>query len=604
MKHYLTWVLLWGNMIAGAYAAPRTVEPVTLSRSHPFILDATISGKSANWRITDRSTHPLRDGYEFWYLINNDLVKTNAPLNNYHYESDAPIRVHKQIFRIGTPVMAWWVFNGWKEGDWGSPDASYVIDRADIGGASYFMFKESHPLKAKPRELNWMNPIPPFWKPALTSTWPVVSPEFSLPKRKMYVHTPKVEGQTIKQTMTRGVTHYSHRWQNDEPDLPKDRLYNDVPRPENFFDLHNEEPPGNLTEDVARQRGREVFLPHLWIGETIEGRCYMEPGHANWGYFYDEVVKRMEARKAQDGMPYYIAHNYYSIMGSLSFVNQKGSDLMFVYDQPVDEWAQRILPDTLRRYCNLHVQGWYKSYPDDRNFVYQQLFQMEAATGLGLTSGIFLFPVHEYLPGFSNLIELEKPAGRFTGSDKAPLSPSELIMAPFLAFEYGDIYVVWDTDYKRSGDPSNIHKNPIKGESDWWEPEEGGRPTYPYTSGSGQGFPATYAQWTYDMTHWGVLLYQRTKAAFDGKRQYAPFRIDKGPWIEPQSNGSDILHAWDAERGIASIRIKGKNACIWYLNPYADNRQHTIEIRHPTKRNLTWKGTVAGDGIHVAMVKW
>jgi len=256
----------------------------------------------------------------------------------------------------------------------------------------------------------------------------------------------------------------------------------------------------------------------------------------------------------------------------------------------------------VRKHCNLHVVGWYKNPPDNRDFVYQQIFQMEVARREGLTSGIFLFPVHEYLPGFSNQIELEEPAGRFSRSEKAPLSPSDLLLAPFLAFEYGDIYVVWDTDYKKSENPADIRRSEGKGGSDVWEPAAGGPKEFPYGSGAGPEFPAAYAQWVYDLTHWGVLQYART-AAVAGERVYAAFRLDGGPWIEPQTDGSDVLYAWDAKRGIASFRSKGAAACVWYVNPYADNRRHTIEIRHPTKPGVTWRGTVAGDGLHVALVR-
>lgn len=579
--------------------------PVLLSRSHAFILDIVIEGRSCDWRITDQCLYPLKTGYEFWYLVNNDLVKTNAPLRDYRYQSDSPMRVHKQIFKTGTPGMAWWITDGsWKEGDWGSPDASYAFDRGDIGGAAYYMFTRTVSSKTNAEQLNWLDPIPQNWIPGLVSTWPEVSPGFCLPKEKMYVHTPHVQGQTIAETMKRGVTHYSHRWQRDEPDLPKDCLYNDVPQIRTLFKLQPPYVPPRLTEEQARQCGRDVFLPHLWIGESQEGTDFLSANDSAWRFFYDEVIKRMEARKAKDHRAYHVAHNYYSSMGpDFCFVNKKVKDLAFVYQHPPAEWPTRPLPEVVRKYCNMHVVGWYKNPPDNRDFAYLQIFQMEVAQREGLTTGVFLFPVYEYLPGFSNEIRLENPAGQFSRSDKAPLSPADLLMAPFLAFEYGDIYVVWDTDYKRSRNPADIRRSESKGGSDIWMPATNSPGQFPYASGSGPDFPAAYAQWVYDMTHWGVLLYSRTAPTAGGRRAYAAFRLDNGPWIEPQPDGSDVLHAWDGKRGIASVRLKGRDACVWYLNPYADNQRHTIEIRHPSKPTLTWKGFVAGDGIHVAMLK-
>lgn len=587
---------------AAPFGRGESVSPILLSRSHPFILDVSIEGGTCDWRITDRSRYPVREGYEYWYLVNSDLVRSSTPLNGYRYESDAPVRIHKQIFKKGSPFMAWWITDGsWTEGAWGDPNASYIVDRGDLGGAAYYMFKRDTPAPAAPGRLNWIDPIPREWTPGLVSTWPDRSPEFSLPDGSMYVHTPHAQGQTIAQTFKKGVTHYSHRWRNDEPDLPEDRLYNDVPQIRALFNLQPPYAPPRLTEEEARRRGREVFLPHLWIGETQEGTDFLPADDPTWAHFYDEVIQRMEARKARDGRPYYIAHNYYSSMGpAFSFVNKKVEDLDFIYRQPPEEWPAHPLPETIRDTCNLHVVGWYKNPPDNRDFTYQQIYHMEVARRLGLTSGVFLFPVYEYPPGFSNQIDLSSPAGRFSRSDKAPLSPSELLSAPFLAFEYGNLYVVWDTDYKRSDDPRDIHRSEFKGGSDLWEPDPGAPAEFPYAHGPGQGFPATYAQWVYDMTHWGVLLYARTAILAGGRREYAAFRLDDGPWIEPQTDGSDVLHAWREQRGIATVRDNGDALCVWYLNPYADNRPHSIEIRHPSNPSLTWTGVVSGDGIHVA----
>ena len=579
----------------------QTVRPVLLSRSHPYILDVRITGQSNDWTLSDVSTFPLRDGYEFLYLVNNDIVRTSQNLKGYHYRGNAPVRIHKQPIKRGTESLARWV-QGAKPGGWGDPDASYTFPPiADIGGAaSYYFSGEWQPQSG---QLVWVNPVPASWVPANVSTWPEYSTAITLPENKVYIQNPHTEGQTIAQLLRLGVTHYSQRWINTEAGLPAEKTYNDVPQTRQLLNLNfaNGAFVKNITEGQARAAGRSMVLPAVWVGETMEGDDWLEPSNANWGFFYDEISKRYQAQFRLDGKRRYIAHNYFDILPKeySRFNVAKLTDLRFVYSTPARYLPRGNFGGSLSG-TNTHVTGWYKGLPDDRSYIYEKLYAMQVSKKLGLYTGVFIFPVHEYLPGFSWYLEAKNPDGMLSRSDKAPLAPSELITAAYLALDEGDLAIVWETDFQRSPRTNDLVINYTGKNKDIWAPASGigGPGTYPYRSVSGDGFPY-YPQWTYDFFHWGILLYNQTSAVTEGgESKYAAFRLDGGPWIEPQADGSDVLDAWNDKRGLAKVTKKGSVATVSYLNPSADNIPHSIEIRNPDNAGQIWQGTVFSDMIH------
>lgn len=579
----------------------QSVQPVLLSRAHPYILDVRITGSSNDWTISDLSAFPIRDGYEFLYLVNNDLIRSEKPLTGYRYRGNAPLRIHKQPIKKGVENLAKWVQDA-KPGEWGDPSASYVFPPiADIGGATYYVFQGA--WQPQSGQLAWVNPVPVTWQPTNVSTWPAVSPAIQLPANKVYIQTPHTEGQSIAQLLRLGVTHYSHRWKDTEANLPADKTYNDVPQTQQLlqFNYLNGSWVKNITETQARSAGRSVNLPGVWVGETMEGDGWLEPSSLLWGYFYDEVSKRYQASYRLDGKRRYLAHNYFDILPKeySRFNVGKLTDLRFAYNTPARYLPRGNFGGSLAG-TNTHVTGWYKSHPDDRAYVYEKLYAMQVSKRLGLFTGVFIFPVHEYLPGFSWYFEAKNPDGMLSRSDKAPLSPSELITAAFLGLDEGDLAVVWETDFQRSPRTADLVINYTSKNKDIWEPASGsgGPGTFPYKSVSGDGFPY-YPQWTYDLFHFGILLYNASSAATEGgESKYAAFRLDGGPWIEPQPDGSDVLDAWTDHRGLVKVTRKGTTATISYLNPSADNQPHSIEIRDPANASRTWQGRVFSDMVH------
>ena len=571
----------------------QTVQPVLLSRSHPSILDIRITGTSENWLISDVSTFQLRDGYEFLYLVNNDIVRTSQNLTNYHYQGNTPVRIQKHPIKKGVESLVRWD-PGAQPGGWFDPAASYSFGPvSDVGGVTSYFFQGG--WLPQSQDLAWVNPVPAGWTPKDYSSWPEVSPQITMPADKVYIQNPHAEGQKISQLLRLGVTHYSQRWQNTEGGLPADKLYNDVPRLENLLGMIKS--PGgqwikSISADQARSAARRLPILPVEINETMEGDAFISQDDAAWSPFYEELA----ARTPRDGRRRYRAHNYYEILPSeYSTTNKKLADMRWVYTTPARSLPRGSFAGSLRN-TNTHVVGWYKNAPDETTYVYKKLYNMQVSKKLGLFTGVFIFPVHEWQPGFSWQVSTTNPAGKLAQSDKAPLSPSELMTAAYLGLDEGDISIVWETDFQRSKNPNDITTSWMGGKR-IWEPAPGSPGLFPYKT-SGTTFPG-YPQWVYDLYHFGTLLYSYTSAATDGgESHYADFRIDGGSWIVARPDGSDVLDAWDQKRGLAKVTKKDKLVTISYVNPSADNRSHSIEIRDPDNASRTWKGTVFGDMIH------
>ncbi|GHB64258.1 hypothetical protein [Persicitalea jodogahamensis] len=569
--------------------ADQTVQPVLLSKSHPYILDVTITGTSENWLISDVSTFQLREGYEFLYLVNNDIVRTSQNLTNYHYAGNTPVRIQKHPIKKGAESLARWDMNA-QPGSWFDKDASYAFGPiSDVGGVTAYYFKGG--WLPQSQDLAWVNPVPAGWQPKDYSTWPESSPAITLPANKVYVQAPHTEGQTISQLLRLGVTHYSQKWRTKEAGLPADRVYNDVPQTRTLLNLsmNGNQWVKSFSDDHIRAAARRIEIMPVMVNETMEGDDWIPQDNRSWGIFYDELGNRIP----RDGKRRYLSHNYYDILpNEYSTANKKLTDLRWVYNTPARNLPRGVFSGTLKS-TNTHMTGWYKNAPDETTYVYKRLYNMQVSRKLGLFTGVFIFPVHEWLPGFSWQVEVASPAGKFSRSDKAPLSPSELVTAAFLGLDEGDIAIVWDTDFWLSKNPADQKVSWMGTGKDRWE----GPGEFPYKS-NGAGFGG-YPQWTYDVFHFGVLLYSHTSAATDGgESHYASFRIDGGSWITPRLDGSDVLDAWDQKRGLAKVTKKGKVVTISYVNPAADNQPHSIEIRDPDNASRTWRGTVFGDVIH------
>jgi hypothetical protein len=106
-----------------------------------------------------------------------------------------------------------------------------------------------------------------------------------------------------------------------------------------------------------------------------------------------------------------------------------------------------------------------------------------------------------------------------------------------------------------------------------------------------------------DYSHFGNLLWMQTGGQVAaGTPYYCSYKLDNGSWFERKANGSDLIHAYYDQRGVARCRIQGNKMVLFYFNLFADNLKHTIQIKHPTDPSKFYTSTVAGSGIHVTMI--
>jgi hypothetical protein len=465
-------------------------------------------------------------------------------------------------------------------------------------------------VKAIPSSYNGTSQLPQFAE---------VSANLTLPTGFVYVKPPTRQGWTTPQVMTKGVTHWIRNgvgeeggdgvFRNDPAYAKKE--YNNVPRIREIFGLPgpvngNWWPNGYYNEAQARQKANEVsIVPRIWIGETMEGDDYVPESDPMWGWFYDELINRYEAQKAQDGVPYLVAHNYFTRFPSIYQVGlESRAAHESLYNTPYQNWPTTLYhPGQPLGRPNLVIEGIYVNAPD---LVSQQmlgaLMRMELMLKMGKVSGLFIFNVHEWHPGFASRIDL--PEGKFFRSDKIHLDPNVQIALGFLALEFGGVLVEWGLAPHQSPTKKPVDYTPFvhNGKDEWYANGQSSPSPFPFYAQTGPNRFNTGAHLG-DFTHFGVALWSATGGQVaGGTPYYATFRLNGGAWIQRQANGSDIVGSYFEQRGLTRVRILGNKMLICYFNFFADNEKHTIEVQNPLNPGQTFTGTVCGNGVHAVVV--
>jgi hypothetical protein len=465
--------------------------------------------------------------------------------------------------------------------------------------------------------VQFVNPIPSGFNPAVqVSQWAEVSPNYTLPSGHCYVLPPNKQGWTMSLINSKGVTHWTRNSVGDEggndvfladPYFAK-KGYNGVPRIREIFGLSGPPwwPNGFYNEAQARQKAQQSDIRYrLWVGETMEGEDYVPEGDPMWGWFYDELINRYEAQKAADGVPYFVAHNYFSRwpgiynLGHDTQVNHES-----LYNTPWQNWpATHFHPGHSLGRPNAIVEGIYVNAPDlAPQQMLQAIMHMELADKMGKVPGLFLFAVHEWHPGFAKRYIF--PEGTLYRSDKTPLDPNLHIALAFLAHEYGKIFIEWGAGGYQSATMKPVDYYPsVHDGKDYWYPLGSSTVQNPCPFYAQSG-PNRYTGGGGDLTHFGVALWAATGAQVEGGTPYyATYRIDGGSWIQRTSNGSDLVSAYFGNRGVTRVRILGNKMLICYFNlKYADNQPHSIEVQNPLNPAQTFTGTVCGNGVHAVVV--
>lgn len=463
--------------------------------------------------------------------------------------------------------------------------------------------------------------IPPGYDPSLQiPQFADLCPDMTLPAGHVYVKPPTKQGWTTAQIMAKGASHWaqggteSDLYYNATSPYSKKR-YNNVPQIRSIFGLSGPDPNGNwwpngyYNESEARAKGQQADITsRLWVGETMEGADYVPEDNSMWRWFYDELIDRYEAQKAQDGIQYYVAHNYFTRWPSAFNLGQDTrANNESLYNTSWSNWpATLYTPGQNLGRPNTVLEAIYVNVPD---LVPQQLLiafmHMELAQKMGKFTGLFIFNVHEWHPGFASKVNYPGE-GTFYRSDKMPLDPNTQIALAFLAHEYGTLFVEWGLNGFQSPTKKPIdYYASIHDGKDFWYPVGQTTPANPcpfYSDRDSNRYGGGLA-YLGDMTHFGTVLWNTTGGQVaGGTPYYATFKIDGGSWINRQANGSDLIASFHEQRGLAKVRILGNKMLICYFNFFADNLSHTIEVQNPLNSGQTYIGTVCGNGVHAIVV--
>ena len=563
------------------------------------------------YSVSDLATVDLRDGYQWRYLINGEVVKTGrSTLKDYLISGINPGRILKYSLKNGLETLNHWTDRPDQHGGYYDINASQGFSH----NTSYTFQTYAFPGASS----SFVNPIPAWYDPTIQNVqWADHAPDMQLPKGHVWIENPSLWG--IEHVMRKGVTHISNYRLPWDVDGNKEVIrmmnagitYNDVPRLEHFLGLkkvgENDYsngwnkawwPTGPFNREQSIAAANQTDISHaMWIGEAEENEAFMYNNVEMWFHFYKRLRERYDERFASRGIKYYIAHNYYHLWPSEYNLGSGLSREHYkqVLSVPADKMPTSVYsPGGTLSFTNLIVEGVYLNTPDIQiDQPLNLLYHMTAAEHLGYDAGVFLAGVHEDRP--NNRQEVTYPEGKYYLQNKMPLAPQLHLTNGFFAQVFGKLFVEW------GGSGKTLAK---KIDTEWaqglWYPNGSKDPQggFPYAKKWGEETFFGYTGST-DLSYFSQKLYVDTYAAVDGgKDQYLKFRIDNGKWITPSEH--DFVDAYFDKRGITHSRTLNGKTAIFYLNCFADSKSHKLEIELPDGRILVEQ--VAGSGIHAKLL--
>ena len=581
--------------------------PQTVAKGMDEHMDLSISRHDNIFLITDQAQAPPGNGYEYRYMIGAEVIKSAQPIKNYIYAGTNPLRIWKMKTKIGLESV-----NSWSDREnngYYSTTAGEVFSYNTTAAFQTFVFPAVH-LKQ-----GFLNPVPENFNPATqNSQWADIAPDMKLPRGHIWIASPGAWD--IEKIRAKGVTHIAKHDLTSTPLSTVMKMkeagvtYNNVPRTEHFMFLKENGPDRNrdgynlrfwptgpLTREQSIQKANEAEINDaIWIGETMEGVSYMPPDAPMWGHFYKRLRERYEEKWGPKNIPFYIAHNYFMFWPqeiSLSRSKNKEYYKNLLHLPAAQIPKTNFSPGGTLSHTNLITEAVYIGPPDiQQGQVYESIYRMHIIKNLGYESGIFLFGVHEWRP--NNLYQYNYPEGKYYAPNKLPLDPNVIIANGFIAQVFGKIYVEWGGNGKSKN--KNFDMEWTKG---IWFPNGASNPQPGFTHYKKQG-EDSYGGYTgsSDFSYFSQKLYNDTFGQVTGgSRKFLKYKIDNGKWLTPsQFSAEEIVESYHDKRGfVFSESINGKTAWF-YLNSFADNTWHNIEVELPNGTIV--KERVAGNGIH------
>jgi hypothetical protein len=581
--------------------------PQTVAKGMDEHMELDISRQEDVYIITDNAKATAGDGYEFRYMIGAEVITSDKPLKDYFLAGNNPFRIWKMKTKKGLESTARWSDS---ENNWYfSTTAGEGFSHNATAAFNTFAFPSVH------NKQGFINPVPANFNPASQAVqWADIAPDMKLPKGHIWVASP---GKWSPETMlAKGVTHLAHHllpWENESKVRRlKDAgvTYNNVPRIEHFLHLKENGPDklkngynlkywpnGPLTKEQAIQKANEADISDaIWIGETMEGTSFMPAESEMWGHFYKRLNERYLAKWGSRKIPFYIAHNYFMFWpGEMSLSRDKNRTHFkrLLHLKAADLPKTNFSPGGTLSSTTLIPEAVYIGAPDiQQGQVYEAIYRMHLIHNLGYETGIFLFGVHEWRP--NNPYQYNYPEGKFYVNNKLPLDPNVLIANGFIAQIFGKLYIEW------GGNGKTTSKN---FDSEWgkglWFPigAQEPQPNFPYyAKPQTESYPGYTG--SDDFSYFSQKLYNDTFGkVVGGSRKYLKHRIDNGKWIVPsQYSAEEIVDAYHDKRGFVFSETKNGQTAWFYLNSFADNKWHDIEVEFPD--GTVERERVAGNGIH------
>lgn len=585
-------------------------DPTIVAKGMDEHLELSITRHGDIFQISDLATPPIGNDYEFRYMIGAEVLTSPQPLKNYVVSGTNPIRIWKAKTKKGIKsINQWEDIKNWyydkNAGEAFSNNTSVAFQTMVFPGIQ--------------NPSGFINPIPASYEPwTQVAQWADIAPNMKLPEGHVWIASRGLW--SVDQVMSKGVTHIEHHslpWENMDKvnKMKADGLtYNNVPRAQDFLHLkpsgpeewvngYNKQfwPNGPLSKEQAIQKANEADINDIiWIGQTMENVCYMPPEAQMWGDFYKRLRERYEEKWGTQKKKYYIAHNYFMFWpGDLSLSRDKSrAHFKKMLHLPVNELPKtNYSPGGTLSSTNLIPEAIYIGAPDiQQGQVYETIYRMHLIQHMGYESGVFLFGVHEWKP--NNLYQYNYPEGTFYSWNKIPLDPNVIITNGFVAQVFGKLYIEWGGP----GKTGNKNFDPQWGNGVWY-PKGAITPqsNFPYYAKPNTPYYPGYTG-SSDLSYFSQKLYNDTFGqVVGGTRKFLKFRIDNGPWISPsQFSAEEIVDAYHDKRGFVFSESKNGKTAWFYLNSFADNNWHDIEVE--LSPGIVTKKRVAGNGVHVRLL--
>lgn len=616
---------------------PEVITANVISRGKPDHMNIDVTGTPGAWIINDLATMTPQSGYEFWYLINNYVIKRSTRLTNLSWNSNTPLTIYKMMGKLGLDTFNRWQNEGSGEGYYdanagasfsNNSSIAYTIVRFVDGDSGY------DPELAIPQWMDYLDDMPNND----SDIW--VMPLGPL--------------DTVENLANKGVTTF------DKYDIGRlgttavndlmnaGRTYDRVPK---TFDQLSLPDPGGATQWVAAP-GYPLYFPYVWnnlmfqapVGATEpltvaqgaeKGNSY-GAGHAViiwenseqyfavgeqwafWRTYYEALTSRLTGKF---GNHWRMAHNYFTGLGGrypvapeyYSKINSYGEAPMTLgystrqqhknfITAPFSDWPQTpLMQGQNMETVNMSCFGIYLGAPDMTVDVpYRQIFSHYFSNVYSKYQIVFIQEFYEWRP--NNFREVVFPEGRFYFPTKIPHGFGDLINYAFLSRTFGDGLIPFIGGGKRNTD-WRWYRQYYEGSL--WYPTGSSTPanldTFPYWSqNNGENFPSVGFE---DGLAEGMSLYFKTFGEVQGGSKYfLRFRIDGGTWISPSSTYMyDLVDAYFDKRGIVFAQVLGNKMAVFYLNPYADTNTHVVDFEHPTNPALTYTLNVHSTMVHAKL---